>query len=60
MTHRDPSQQRQHSHRVEDHLVDLEKFPEIIKTQTQLKEGLWGLINGNFVLIKTSFRNRVN
>ena len=31
MTHRDPSQQRQHSHRVEDHLVDLEKFPEIIK-----------------------------
>ena len=64
MTHRDPSQQRQHSHRVEDHLVDLEKFPEIIKTQTQLNEGLGGLIkaiiNGNFLLIKTSFRNRVN
>ena len=57
---REISKQRQFSHRFEVHHDSLEKFPEIIKTQTQLKEGLWGLINGNFVLIKTSFRNRVN
>ena len=41
MRMREISKQRQFSHRFEVHHDSLEKFPEIIKTQTQLK-GLWG------------------
>ena len=38
MRMREISKQRQFSHRFEVHHDSLEKFPEIIKTQTQLEE----------------------